>query len=274
MITTERQRVWRARTWLLGATTLLILMGLTSQAAGSEVCGEVVYPVQSSGFSTEGRIGELLQGAMMQWPENFSPLDLISEEPLSPGKPALVQASLEPTTSRNQEREQVPCEESLEQGDYELCFAATPWPMTTMPKWLAQWQAEEAVGLVFEQINGIYEELDRNQDQARVAQPLRYVPKRVWLTEIVAQMERSDAPGQGKAVCIDTNDESCQSLPASTGRGSISLLTPAMRAGREGESFRPEARALGELARPDAPGVGPSQEYRRLPERPPPVGKV
>lgn len=161
-----------------------------------------------------------------------------------------------------------PCDQTLDSGDYNLCFAANPWPMSTMPKWIAQWQAEEAVSQVFDRINSIHHSLHQ-QSHPSQARPLHFSPERLWLVEIAAQLDHQQLPGPPSGICIETSDESCEVPPTSALTGTSLFLSPPPIQNVQTAPTRGSPSLLVILSTPDSSGVGPSPEHRLLPDKPP-----
>jgi hypothetical protein len=179
----------------------------------------------------------------------------------SPSTPAL--------TSLNSERLSTPCDETpgAERSDYNICFEATPYPHTTIPEWLAQWQAEEAVNAVFEQVNEIHAER-ASREQQRLT-PLAFMPGRTHAS-MIDQVKQANSAGDsgGGGICVETSAESCNSLPPATAMISMASVVPAERAPIPPQLRPTQKKTVMQSILVDL-RVGPGLEYRRRPERPP-----
>ncbi len=158
-----------------------------------------------------------------------------------------------------------PCQRARDAGNYNLCFEANPYPLSTMPEWLAKWQAEEAVAVVFEQVNEIHGSMLAEFTESA---PLPVASERWWLNDLMEQVQAQAAPTE-QNVCVDTADESCQSLPPASAVIMASTVVPLVYRDRPREELRPH---LGDLPAQPALAqltVGPAAGYALL-ERPPP----
>ena len=157
-----------------------------------------------------------------------------------------------------------PCQRNRDMLNYNICFEATPYPHTTVPEWIAKWQAEEAVAAVFEQVNQLHAQKSHRQN--RLA-PLERLTDRAWIAEVFDQMQNSNGPAQN--ICVEASDENCHSLPPATALVSMASFAAAERAPVKPE-MNPPTRAVHPMQSVLVDlRVGPSLEYRRLPERPP-----
>lgn len=191
----------------------------------------------------------------------------------SPAPGELMSVELGATGAENQEGPTTtlrpsPCSRTREPGSYDICFIETPWPMTTMPKWIAEWQAEEAVSQVFASINLIHEQL-AEQGVRRPRAPLALSPKRAWLAEVVTQMESGRLPGEPTSVCIETSDQSCQSPPAAIPSSAMAFVVPSQIEEEHEFNRGPHPTRLATDGPISGNQIGPADGYLPPPDRPP-----
>ena len=185
------------------------------------------------------------------------------EAPRSPKEVGVTLAPAEPAP--------LPCQaSSYDSPSYNVCFAANPQPMSTMPKWITGQQARDAVGIVLEEVHGLHRPSGEVSDNAH--RPLWHVAAPTWLDEVIEEIERSRLPLNRGSMCIETpGEDHCEQLPSHAVTASAGATTPVFRwAPRFHVPWRPDDNA--EMQSPVVDlRVGPSAEHRRLPERPPPA---
>lgn len=178
-----------------------------------------------------------------------------------------VQVAMTPATSGAERVQTTPCQRARDAGNYNFCFEGNPFPLSTMPEWLAKWQAEEAVATVFEQVNRMHGEALA----AKVMpEPLPVEAPRWWLSEVMDRVQGAAAlaPGEGD-VCLEGVEESCESMPPAAAVVLAGKTPPSLVEEELARYLRPSTEwsvtqdAL-ELLR-----VGPAT-HAVAPERPPP----
>jgi hypothetical protein len=159
-----------------------------------------------------------------------------------------------------------PC--TLSQYDspsYNVCYAANPRPISTMPKWLAELQAEDVVGGVLARVDQF------TDDQDPAQRSLRSALSASMLAELIDFYERNEMGGEPLPMCVEGLDiDSCEAIPPAAvlvfSNATIPLVRPA-------ELHEPPTLLDDHSAQPPLVElrVGPAVEHRTPPDRPPPV---
>ncbi len=159
-----------------------------------------------------------------------------------------------------------PC--SLSQYDspgYNVCYAANPRPISTMPKWLAELQAEDVVSGVLDQIDHFIAEDAPPRRSARSALSAS------MLAELIEFYERSEMGGHPLPMCVEGLDvDSCEAIPPAAALVFSNATIPVVR---PAELSDPPLRLTAEMIQPPLVDlrVGPAAEHRTTPDRPPPA---
>ncbi len=134
---------------------------------------------------------------------------------------------------------------------------------------LGQRQARD---VVLTALYGIYGKEQGDSQAESLRASLRQGGSGVWLEEMAAGLVAVDSTFPRRAVCLPRVDgEQCESAPPMAVVVSAGSSSPADRVSREFEvPWRPGENELMQPALAKL-RVGPSDEYRRLPEQPPPV---
>ena len=179
-----------------------------------------------------------------------------------------MQAAMTPASSPAERAPMTPCQRARDAGNYNFCFEGNPFPLSTMPEWLAKWQAEEAVATVFAQVNLIHAEVLT----ASVAPaPLALEAPRWWLSEVMERVQSTAlAPGEGD-ICLEGFEESCESMPPVAAVMLSGKIPPTLVEEEAGEYLRPSAERRVTQRPQDHLRVGPAL-LALAPERPPPRG--
>lgn len=159
-----------------------------------------------------------------------------------------------------------PCEFSdYDSPSYNICYAANPRPLSTMPHWLAELQAEEAVSTVFEQVNDFHSGRD---DSSR---PLRMALSASMIHELITVLSGANGPGQGLICTAGVDVDDCESTPPASATVAHSTLAVGLRPA-DPQIDPPTRHNTQRLAPPLVDlRVGPAAEHRSPPDRPPPA---
>lgn len=165
----------------------------------------------------------------------------------------------------------VPCQtDQYDSPRHNVCYVANPIPMSTMPKWITRQQARDTVGVVLEEVQALHRPYAVDADE-HVASLWQVTPP-AWLDEVIRDLERQRIPFERGIMCVEGPDEEqCERLPTHAVTASGGSLTPVMRSASALEIlWRPGENEIMQPPRVDL-RVGPSPEFRRLPDRPPPA---
>ena len=152
---------------------------------------------------------------------------------------------------------------------YNVCFLANPIPMSTMPRWLARQQAQDAVSLVLGEIHGLHLSPSDSAEAATTA--LWQVSAPHWLEDVIERLaNRRGMTDNQNRMCIEgAVDEHCD--PVQPGSLSSWNFTPAPPRSDDHDVpilWRPGENLFEQPPLVDL-RVGPAAEHRTLPERPP-----
>ena len=151
---------------------------------------------------------------------------------------------------------------------YNICFIGNPRPMSTMPKLLAAQQARDAVGVILEEVHALHRPAE---GAAELAAPAVWqVTAPTWLDEFIDELQQTRMPFDPGIMCIERpGEQGCERAPTPAVTSSFGTATPVFETSSnieipwrpgDNESMQPPLVDL---------RVGPSQEHRSLPERPP-----
>ncbi len=178
----------------------------------------------------------------------------------------------EPKSASEQQPEAdafTPCELSRHDSpSYNVCFAANPLPVTTMPKWMARYKAGRLAGEVFGDVQTLYSDALHNSQQ-----PPRFsatTPE--WIEVLSEQLHdlRSDPMPEG--ACFEGDyDEQCNFLPSPAVLVTSGSFPPVHV--HDDELEVPPRPLIEERSQPPLVQlrVGPAVGHDSPPDRPPPA---
>lgn len=172
-----------------------------------------------------------------------------------------------PETSSGDRPESTPCEfDRYDSPAYNVCFAANPRPVSTMPIWIAGAEAEGLAGDVLARTYSLYRHASPEVDSPALSEP------RPRFKALVDQFGDAPRPAGPARACFEGEyDERCHELPSpavTVGAGS----TPPVHLSSDDIELPPRIEDDDRSQRPLVRlRVGPSAGHDSPPDRPPPV---
>ena len=224
----------RGPAWMVGAMTAVFCLALVPATAfaGGEVCQQTV--------DDEAALDTLAMATMFT--EQMNTAD---------------------------EDGELPCRfDDYDSPSYNVCFAANPQPLSTMPKWLARVHADDAAATVLEQSGSLHGDVAPSilvRDVERPSPP-------AWLVEYVEHLRQQQPLSPSIDLCFDGEyEENCHDLPSEAVLITAGFTPPVDRPTTDLElPWSPDEDARSQRPLVDL-RVGPSMEHRSPPDRPPPA---